>query len=322
MRLGVDIGGTKTDVVAVHEGAIVARYRTASGHGAEAVVASTLAAVETLMAEASIVWAGVESVGVGIPGSVVDGVVFYALNLGIERLDLAGELERAWGKRPVVDNDVNAAALGAWALRKGGSSLAYLNLGTGLASGIILDGKLWRGARGAAGEIGHISIDPAGPVDGDGLHGAIEVYASGGGLVRQWGVEGASAHDVIDAADAGDERAQEIRDRLFYGLASAVRVLVLTLDVESIVVGGGLAGQGDKLVAGAKTVIDRWASVSNFLASLDLAGRITLLDDPETPVAALGAATLESSPSEAATLVPARAKTTPLEAAGVEGPRG
>lgn len=299
MRLGVDIGGTKTDVVAVDGGVIVARHRAASGQGAEAVVASTLAAVDALMKDAAIGWPDIESVGVGIPGSVVDGVVSYALNLGIDRVDLAGELERAWGMRPVVDNDVNAAALGAWALRKGGSSLAYLNLGTGLASGLILDGKLWRGARGAAGEIGHISIDPAGPVDADGLPGAIEVYASGGGLVRQWGVAGAAARDVLDAADAGDPRAQAIRDRLFFGLASAVRVLVLTLDVESIVVGGGLAGQGNRLIEGATKVIDEWAASSSFLASLDLAGRMSLLDS-KIPVAALGAATLgAATPDEA-----------------------
>lgn len=317
MRLGVDIGGTKTDVVAVHDGAIVARVRTSSGFGARAVVASTLSAVEKLMADAAIVWSDVESVGVGIPGSVVDGVVSYALNLGIDRVDLAGELERAWGVRPVVDNDVNAAALGAWALRTGGSSLAYLNLGTGLASGIILDGTLWRGSRGAAGEIGHISIDPAGPVDNDGLHGAIEVYASGGGVVRQWGVEGASARDVLDAADAGDPRAGEIRDRLFYGLASAVRVLVLTLDVERIVVGGGLTGQGHRLLAGAKGVIDQWASASNFIASLDLAGRMTLLDDPDAPVAALGASSLYSE-------TPSREKReiAPHRSVGVESHHG
>ncbi len=298
MRLGVDIGGTKTDVVAVHEGDIVARHRAASGQGADAVVASTLAAVSAAMAEASIGWDDVESVGVGIPGSVVDGVVSYALNLGIDRVDLAGELERVWGRRPVVDNDVNAAALGAWAQRKGGSSLAYLNLGTGLASGIILDGKLWRGARGAAGEIGHISIDPTGPVDADGLPGALETYASGGGLVRQWAVEGAVARDVLDAADAGDPRAQQIRDRLFVGLASAVRVLVLTLDIEQVVVGGGLTGQGDRLIEGATRVIAGWGAASSFLASLDLAGRMSLLD-PEIPVAALGAAGLEPIGTEA-----------------------
>jgi glucokinase len=293
VRLGVDIGGTKTDVVAVHEGAIVARHRAASGQGAEAVVASTLATVSVVMDEAAIGWDDVESVGVGVPGSVVDGVVSYALNLGIERVDLAGELERAWGRRPVVDNDVNAAALGAWALRKSGSSLAYLNLGTGLASGIILDGRLWRGARGAAGEIGHISIDPSGPVDADGLPGALETYASGGGMVRQWGIEGAAARDVLDAADAGDTRAQAIRDRLFYGLASAVRVLVLTLDVEHVVVGGGLAGQGHRLVEGATRVIASWGAASSFLASLELAGRMSLID-PDIPVAALGAAGLEA----------------------------
>jgi predicted NBD/HSP70 family sugar kinase len=243
------------------------------------------------MSEAGLRWADIESVGVGVPGAVVDGVVRYAHNRGLDSVDLAGELEKAGGRRPVVDNDLNAAARGAWALRPGGSSLAYLNLGTGLASGIILDGKLWRGARGAAGEIGHISIDPAGPLDSDGLPGAIEVYASGGGLVRQWGVEGAVARDVLHAADAGDARAVEIRDRLFLGLASSIRVLVLTLDVDSIVLGGGLTGMGARLIEGATRVIDGWASASDFLASLDMAGRITLID-PGVPVAALGAAQL------------------------------
>lgn len=291
MRLGIDIGGTKTDVVAVADGAIAARVTAMSGHGADAVVASTVTAVDSLMRGAGLGWDDIESVGVGVPGAVVDGVVRYALNLGIDSVDLAGELAKAWGRRPEVDNDVNAAALGAWALKPGGSSLAYLNLGTGLASGIILDGRLWRGARGAAGEIGHISIDPAGPIDSDGLPGAIEVYASGGGLVRQWGVEGTVARDVLDAADAGDARAVEIRDRLYVGLASSIRVLVLTLDVESIVIGGGLTGMGAQLLEGATRVIDGWASASDFLASLDMAGRVTLLD-PGVPVAALGAAQL------------------------------
>lgn len=291
MRLGIDIGGTKTDVVAVEAGAIAARHTAPSGHGASAVVESTVAAVAALMDAANLAWADVETVGVGVPGAVVDGVVSYALNLGIDTVDLAGELASEWGRRPVVDNDVNAAALGAWALRGGGSSLAYLNLGTGLASGIILDGKLWRGARGAAGEIGHISIDPSGPLDADGLPGAIEVYASGGGLVRQWGADGADAHDILDAAEAGDPRAGAIRDRLYLGLASAVRVLVLTLDVESIVIGGGLTGHGERLLAGATAVIDEWSAASRFLASLDMAGRMSLLD-AGVPVAALGAASL------------------------------
>jgi predicted NBD/HSP70 family sugar kinase len=297
VRLGVDIGGTKTDVVLVHAGAIVARHKMASGFGADEVIASATGAVDEVLSLAGIDRSRVDSIGIGIPGGVVDGVVTHALNLGLERLDLASAFEKVWGVRPAIDNDVNVAALGAWALRgRGPGSLAYLNLGTGLAAGIILDGRLWRGAKGTAGEVGHISVDPAGPLDGDGLPGALETYASGSGIARQWGAEGSAAREVLEAAAHGDQRAITIRDGLYFGVASAVRALVLTLDLETIVLGGGLAAHGDDLVRGTSRVLDEWAARSSFLASLDMSERIELLD-PEVPIAALGAADLGSSGS-------------------------
>ena len=299
MRLGVDIGGTKTDVVVVEDGVIVARHRAPSGNGEEQVVEAATASVEAALSDVGATLASIDSVGIGVPGGVTDGVVTYALNLGIERLDLAGVLENAWGVRPTIDNDVNAAALGAWALRSQGdakgNSLAYLNLGTGLAAGLILDGRLWRGARGTAGELGHIGVDPEGPLDADGLPGALETYASGSGLVRQWGVEGAIARDVLDAAGSGDPRAVAIREGLYFGVASAARALVLMLDVETIVIGGGLAAHGDELMAGVRRHLAAWSDKSGFLESLEIPERMELLD-PDIPVAALGAADLGAGP--------------------------
>ena len=292
MRLGVDIGGTKTDVVVVDGGEVIARHRAPSGFGPGEVVAAATDSVETALRQANVTLADVASIGIGVPGGVADGVVTFALNLGIERLDLAGALEHAWGQRPVIDNDVNVAALGAWALRgRGATSLAYLNLGTGLAAGIIVDGKLWRGSRGTAGELGHISVDPAGPLDADGLPGALETYASGSGIVRQWGVAGAVARDVFEAADRGEPGAVEIRDGLYFGVASAVRAMVLMLDVETVVLGGGLSAQGVTLIAGVARVLHEWEARSEFLRSLELGARIVVLD-ADIPVAALGAADL------------------------------
>lgn len=292
MRLGVDIGGTKTDVVLEHAGAIVRRHRTPSGFGPDAVIAAATGAVDAVLADAGVDLSRIESIGVGIPGGVVDGVVTYALNLGLERLDLAGALTQAWGTRPVIDNDVNVAALGAWAITgRHTSSLAYLNLGTGLAAGLILNGKLWRGGRGTAGELGHISIDPAGPPDADGLPGALETYASGSGIARQWGVDGVHAQEILDAAEAGDRAAVGIRDGVHFGVASAVRALVLMLDVDTVVLGGGLTNYGDGILNGTRSVLDSWAAASEFIDSLKIGERIVLLD-PEVPVAALGAADL------------------------------
>src|SRR6187431_560818 len=105
MRLGVDIGGTKTDVVLVHAGAIVARHKTPSGFGEAQVIAAATSAVEAVLAEAGVSWEQIESVGIGVPGGVSGGVVSHARNLGLERVDLAGVLHETWGVRPHVDND-------------------------------------------------------------------------------------------------------------------------------------------------------------------------------------------------------------------------
>ncbi|MFP5359635.1 MAG: ROK family protein [Actinomycetes bacterium] len=292
MHLGIDIGGTKTDAVVVDaEGRVRARRRLPSGKGGEAVVAAAVESARLACADVDANPADL-SVGIGSPGTVVDGVVSHAVNLGVERMNLAAEFAAVWGVVPRIDNDVNAAALGAWTLAgREASSMAYLNLGTGLAAGIVLDGRVWRGSRGAAGEIGHISVDPAGPVGADGLPGGLETYASGSGLVLQWGVEGATGRDVVAAAEAGDARARAICDRAFFGLASSVRVLVLTLDVEQVVVGGGMTAWGPALVDGAAALLDSWAATSPFLASLDLPGRMSLLES-DVPVAAVGAAML------------------------------
>ena len=110
-------------------------------------------------------------------------------------------------------------------------------------------------------------------------------------LARQWGVSGAIARDVLIAAEGGDARAVAIREGLYFWVASSIRALVLTLDVETIVLGGGLSAYGSALTEGTCKVLDDWAARSDFLASLDMAARIELLD-PEVPVAALGAAEL------------------------------
>jgi glucokinase len=290
VHLGVDVGGTKTDVVLTDvDGVVAHRHTVPSGQGNDGVIAAVLAAVQVVCEAAGISSADLESAGVGVPGAVLDGVVTHAYNLGVERLDVAATLGEAWGIVPLVDNDVNAAAVGAWVLTGNGShSMAFLNLGTGLAAGIILDGKVWRGRRGAAGEIGHIAIDPTGPLDAEGTPGAIETYASGSGIVRQWGGS-ATAEEVLRAATLGDPAAEVIRDRLFYGIASAIRVLVLTLDVDEVVLGGGLTKWGEPLMAGTVSVLEEWQDRSAFLRSLQLSERVLALDTQQ-PVAAIGAA--------------------------------
>jgi len=298
IRVGLDIGGTKIDAVAVGpEAEIIGRLRRPTGWGEDAVVDSVVDAVFALGDELGFGSDDVGSVGIGIPGLVdpSTGRVLHAVNLGVESLDLAGRASAVVGAPFRVENDVKAAALGAAALSGAAGSMAYLNLGTGVAAGIVTDGRIWRGARGTAGEVGHLSVDPNGRLCGCGQRGCIETLCGGGALARAWGREGAlPVRDIVDAAEAGDPDAAALRDDLFRGAAAAVRVLVLSADVERVVIGGGLTALGDRLERGIRSALRDGAESSAFMRSLHLDERIELLA-AGSPAAALGAALVGAS---------------------------
>jgi predicted NBD/HSP70 family sugar kinase len=234
------------------------------------------------------------AIGVGVPGAVdpASGRVAHAVNLGLDGLALGDELGERLGVRVRLENDVNVAALGAFHLLGHGPerSMAYLNLGTGLAAGLVLGGRLWRGSRGTAGEIGHIPVDPAGELCSCGQRGCLELLASGSAVARQWPTEHPRpVQNLFEAAAAGDALAIEVRQRFIDNVASAVRVLVLTVDVDVVVIGGGISSLGEPLLAGVRGALDGWAAVSPFIASLELSSRVELVASG-VPVAAIGAA--------------------------------
>ena len=222
------------------------------------------------------------------------GRVSHAVNLGIDDLDLGAELHDRLGLVVHVENDVNAAAFGAFHMvgtREGGS-MAYLNLGTGLAAGLVLNGELWRGSRGAAGEIGHIPVDPVGPVCSCGQRGCLEALASGSAVARQWPTEHPRpVEELFEAARGGNDLALDVKQRLVENVASAVRALVLTVDVDVVVIGGGISSLGEPLLGEVRAVLDSRAAMSQFLASLDLADRVRIVP-AGFPAAAVGAALL------------------------------
>lgn len=299
---GVDVGGTKVLGVLVDDatGAVIARTRLASRPGADGVVGAVLAAVAELVpAEGPDRLAGV---GIGVPG-VVDpgaGTVTHAVNLGLtEPLDLAGLVAEQLGVPVRVENDLNAAALGAAeVLRVAHRDLAFLALGTGLAAGLLLDGRLRRGASGAAGEVGHVPFSPTGPRCACGQRGCLEVYGSGRAMAAAWAGRPADAAVrapapepvlVADAAADGEAWAVAAWGDLVAAVATAVRVLVLTCDVEHVVLGGGVAGLGARLLDPVRAALAAQAEDSPFLASLRVADRLQLVD-PGTDPAAVGAA--------------------------------
>ena len=301
IRVGLDVGGTKIDAVAVSpSGDILGRLRRPTGWGDDAVVESIVLAVSALADETGFAVSDIASVGVGIPGLVDadSGRVLHAVNLGVESLDLAVRAHDALGVPFRIENDVKAAALGAATLRGVTGSMAYLNLGTGVAAGIVMDGRIWRGARGTAGEVGHISVDPHGRLCGCGQRGCVETFCGGGALARAWGRPGAlPVKDIMDAADAGDPQALALRGDLYRGAAAAVRVLVLSADVETVIIGGGLTALGDTLRAGIRRSLLHDAETSSFMRSLQLDDRIEMLS-PGSPAAAFGAALVGASVTE------------------------
>lgn len=293
---GLDIGGTKTlGVVAGPAGAVVASVRrpTTTGSG-DQVLSSTLDTLHDLADEVGVAIDGFDAVGVGIPGlvDVNEGTVRHAVNLGLggEPFELAERLGEKAAAPVHVDNDVNVAAIGA-AAALGCNDLAYLSVGTGIAAGLLLGGRLRRGARGAAGEVGHLPVDPTGPRCHCGQRGCLEAVASGRAIAARWPRGERPAADLFAAAAAGDHEATTIRDDVCAHLAEAVVLLVLGTDPEFVVLGGGVAEVGPPLLDGVRAALDHRVRRSPLLASLDVGARLRLVPEG-APAGALGAAIL------------------------------
>jgi len=298
--VGVDVGGTKVlAALLAADGTVVATHRVPTVPGPDGLVAAVRTCVEVLTAEQGLAVAALSGVGVGVPGVVdpVTGTVEHAVNVGVERpFALAAAVAAALGGRvPVrVENDLNAAVVGAAHTvdaHPAPRDLAFLALGTGVAAGLLLDGTLRRGARRAAGEVGHLTLVPDGLACGCGQRGCVEQYASGSAVQAAWpATDGRPAPVALfAAAAAGDPHAVAVRDRFAWAVAGAVRILVLTCDVDHVVLGGGVSGVGEPLLDAVRVELARETAVSPFLASLRLAERVHLAPR-DVPVGAVGAA--------------------------------
>jgi len=262
--VGLDIGGTKVlGVLLDAQGTVLKEQRRLSPHaGVDALVATSTAIVEELSETAS-------PVGVGAAGLVShDGEVLYSPNLPtVRNARLREALAEATHHPLVVDNDANVAALGevTYGAARGRRHALLVTLGTGIGGGLLLNGKLYRGAHGFGAEIGHITIQVGGPVCACGERGHWEAIASGsalGRMARELVAQGhgarilAAAGGAVDqvtgvhveeAARAGDAEAVGLlavyADNVALGLASLANVL----DPEIIVIAGGLVELGPLL---------------------------------------------------------------------------
>lgn len=273
LTLGIDVGGTKIAAGVVDEsGAVLVRRKIQTeADRPEAVVAGIAKVAAELAAAAP----GVAAVGVGAAG-IIDshrGVVLYAPNIAWRNVHLRSTLEGRLGVPVVVDNDANVAAWGEalYGAGIGVKDQLLLTIGTGVGGGLVLGGELYRGAQGAAAEVGHMVVDAGGPACACGARGCLETMASGsaiGRVARTRSREPAAA-DVLaraggdpeaitgemvgDAALRADPFAVSIVAEAGRWLGVGVASLVNLLDPAIVVVGGGVAsGLGELLLAPAR----------------------------------------------------------------------
>ena len=246
--LGIDLGGTKSAALLLHEDGTVAKRvaaPTPADANAEGLFAFLLALAQKIRGTEI-----VEGVGVSVGGctDAAKGLVFAAPNLpgwGAEGFPLAARLSEALQLPVKLENDADATALAEWRFGAGWGTknMAFLTVGTGIGSGLILKGALHRGRRGAGGEIGHIAVVSGneGRLCACGLRGCLEAYASGPSVTRiaqECGWRGAaSGKAVVEAARIGDAACLAALEQAADHLGAALATLAMLLDLERIVLG-------------------------------------------------------------------------------------
>lgn len=310
---GVDVGGTKVAAIVVDDAGSVLGRGTRATHadGGPAPLAPVVGAVRDALAAASGAPLGADgaqpdlhlaAIGVGVPGRVDSdtGVVRLATNLGWQGMALADLLTDEFGIPCRVENDARIAAAGLLdsAAAGGARNLAYVAVGTGIGAGIVLDGQLHRGARGMAGEIGHVIVEADGPACSCGQRGCLEAVAAGPAVARRAteaiaggaqtslsAVPDLTAREVYDAARDGDAVALGIVDEAGRVLARAIAGLVATSDIERVLIGGGVAGAGQVFARPLQAELDLLRSASGLIAELLPADAVQLLPADSNAVA-------------------------------------
>jgi glucokinase len=312
LLVGVDVGGTKVAVLVVDSHYQVRAEATSSTvlDSPRATLRGIAEAVRQAVGQAGADMSQVARVGVGVPGRVDPrtGSVRRAVNLGWEDLPAGRTLSAQLDVLCVLENDVTLAAAGAQRYVGGpaAQNMVYVSVGTGIAAGLILDGRIYRGAHGLAGEIGHMVIDPNGPLCRCGGSGCLESLAAGPAIARM-GEEAATtaadtllsrhrpvtAEAVYQAAREGDSYALTITHKVARYLALAVQQLIVSYDVECIVFGGGVSRNGDAFL---QPILEELARLrdNSVLTNEMLQHNMILLLPPDYAAGAWGAALLAS----------------------------
>ena len=273
-RIGVDLGGTNISVGVVDEDFNIigrGKTKTNSPRPAEEIFEDIAKCISMAADDAGISLDDVNVIGVGTPGSVNDetGYIDYSNNLRFDKVPAKQMLEELTGKPCFFANDASCAALGELyaGAGKGCKNLIAITLGTGVGSGIVIDGKVFRGANSAGGEIGHTVINVNGAECTCGRKGCWESYASATALIAQtkqamkenpeskmWNCAGNDNESVngrtaFDAMRMGDEAAKAVVDKYIYYVAVGIINVINVFQPDVLCVGGGICNEGETLLA-------------------------------------------------------------------------
>ena len=273
--IAIDVGGTGTKGAIVNrDGEILLRVERPTDPSAG--TKSILTAVEELLQRSDAVDAEVGSVGIGAAGFIDarSGSVTFAPNLVYDDPHVAAAVHAQVGLPVVVDNDANAAAWGerAFGTAVGSDNVVMLTLGTGIGSGIIVDGRLVRGHTGAGAELGHTVVNPDGPLCNCGLRGCLEQFASGQAIARRGmqavqedpdssiiafsgSLDGITAEHVAKAARQLDEPARAVMREAGRYLGIGMSNVANLFDPEIIVLTGGVLRAGEPYLGPARDTL-------------------------------------------------------------------
>ncbi|MDH4269765.1 MAG: ROK family protein [Dehalococcoidia bacterium] len=292
LSLGIDIGGTKIlTAVANSRGAILSSDESVTPvtKSREAVIQSIVDSAHRALKQICVATSEVCGVGVGVAGvsNPEAGILFTSPNLpGLRDVPLRDIIQERLGKKTFLMNDANAAALGEFyfGAARGVRNFLYITLSTGVGGGIVCDEKIYSGAIGGAGEVGHMTIDDDGPICKCGNRGCWETLASGTALAREarqriregvktsileyaeGDVDRITAEVVHSAAEQGDSLARELITRTGYYIGVGLANLINIFNPELIVIGGGLSNIGDMLLEPAFKTAGERAYKEAFLA--------------------------------------------------------